>query len=369
LSDIQSILAAAQKQTLLTKALVEAAPFPDLRSFLNDGRRSGTVHRHSPFIVEGLALIDLRHKSPSIDVSSDMAREYFNDLLWFLAVAEEKSFTRAAAKLGVTQSTLSHTIKRLETRMGIRLLTRTTRSVATTQAGERLRHSLAPRVAEIEAEIAALMEFRDKPAGTVRLTLSDHAFESVVWPKLRPMLAGYPDIKLELSIDNGLRNIVEDGFDAGVRLGESVEQDMIAARIGSDWRMVAVASPDYFIAHPAPRHPRELIRHNCINMRQARGGGLYAWEFEKDGQELRVRVDGQLTFNTSYAMVDAALKGYGIAFLPESLVERHIVSGHLVQALEDWCPKFPGYYVYYPSRRQNLPAFKAIIDALRHEEP
>lgn len=295
-----------------------------------------------------------------------MARQDFNDLLWFLAVAEEKSFTRAAAKLGVTQSTLSHTIKRLETRMGIRLLMRTTRSVATTEAGERLRQSLAPRVAEIEAEIAALMEFRDKPAGTIRLTLSDHAFDSLVWPKLRPALATYPDIKLELSIDNGLRNIVEDGFDAGVRLGESVEKDMIAVRIGPDWRMVAAASPDYFDAHPTPRHPQELIQHNCMNMRQTRGGGLYAWEFEKDGHELRVRVDGQLTFNASYAMVDAALKGYGIAFVPEDLVERHIASGKLVQVLDDWCPKFPGYYVYYPSRRQNLPAFKVIIDALRY---
>lgn len=297
-----------------------------------------------------------------------MAREDFNDLLWFLAVAEEKSFTRAAAKLGIAQSTLSHTIKRLETGMGIRLLTRTTRSVATTEAGERLRQSLAPRVAEIEAEIAALMEFRDKPAGTIRLTLSDHAFDSLVWPKLRPMLAAYPDIKLEFSIDNGLRNIVEDGFDAGVRLGESVEKDMIAIRIGPDWRMVAVASSDYFAAHPAPRHPQELIGHNCMNMRQARGGGLYGWEFEKDGQELRVRVDGQLTFNASYAMVDAALKGYGIAFVPEDLVARYIASGDLIQVLDDWCPKFAGYYVYYPSRRQNLPAFKAVVDALRYGE-
>ncbi|PSJ64273.1 LysR family transcriptional regulator [Kumtagia ephedrae] len=297
-----------------------------------------------------------------------MAKEDFNDLLWFLAVAEERSFTRAAAKLGITQSTLSHTIKRLETRMGIRLLMRTTRSVATTEAGERLRQSLAPRFAEIETEIAALMEFRDKPAGSIRLTLSDHGFESIVWPKLGPVLAAYPDIKLELSIDNGLRNIVEDGFDAGIRLGESVEKDMIAVRIGPDWRMVAVASPDYFAAHPAPLHPQELIGHNCMNMRQTRGGGLYAWEFEKDGQELRVRVDGQLTFNTSYAMVDAALKGYGIAFVPESLVERLVASGELVQVLDDWCPKFPGYYIYYPSRRQNLPAFKVIVDALRYGE-
>ncbi|WP_159714219.1 LysR family transcriptional regulator [Geminicoccus flavidas] len=297
-----------------------------------------------------------------------MAKENFNDLLWFLAVAEEKSFTRAAAKLGITQSTLSHTIKRLETRMGIRLLTRTTRNVTTTEAGERLRQSLAPRLAEIETEIAALMEFRDKLAGTIRLTLSDHALQSVVWPKLLPVLSNYPDIKLELSIDNGLRNIVEDGFDAGVRLGESVEKDMIAVRIGPDWRLVAVASPTYFAERPLPRHPQELVSHNCINHRQARGGGLYAWEFEKDGQELRVRVDGQLTFNTSLAMVDAAVKGYGIAFLPEDLVERSIALGDLVQVLDDWCPKFAGYYIYYPSRRQNLPAFKVVVDALRLEE-
>lgn len=295
-----------------------------------------------------------------------MAREDFNDLLWFLAVADERSFTKAAAKLGITQSTLSHTIKRLETRMGLRLLTRTTRSVAPTEAGERLRQSLAPRVAEIEAEIAALMELRDKPAGSIRITLSDHALNSVVWPKLRPILSGYPDIKLELSIDNGLRNIVEDGFDAGIRLGESVEKDMIAVRVGPDWRLVAVASPGYIATHPVPRHPQDLIGHNCINMRQATAGGLYTWEFAKDGQDLRVRVDGQLTFNTSYAMIDATLQGYGIAYLPEDLVDRHIASGDLILVLDDWSPKFSGYYIYYPSSRQNLPAFKVIVGALRY---
>jgi DNA-binding transcriptional LysR family regulator len=297
-----------------------------------------------------------------------MASEDFNDLLWFLAVAEERSFTRAAAKLGITQSTLSHTIKGLETRMGIRLLTRTTRSVATTDAGERLRQSLAPRVAEIEAEIAALMAFRDKPAGNIRLTLSDHAFDTLVWPKLRPVLAVYPDIKLEFSIDNGLRNIVEDGFDAGVRLGESVEKDMVAVRIGADWRLVAVASPEYLAKHAHPKHPHDLLAHNCINMRQARAGGLYGWEFEKDGQELRVRVSGQLTFNNSYVMIDAAVNGYGIAYVPANIVERHIASGLLVQVLDDWSPFFDGYFLYYPSRRQNLPAFKVIVDALRHRD-
>lgn len=295
-----------------------------------------------------------------------MAREDFNDLLWFLAVAEEKSFTRAAAKLGITQSTLSHTIKRLETRMGIRLLTRTTRSVATTEAGERLRLSLGPRVAEIEAEIDSLMEFRDKPAGTVRLTLSDHAYETLVWPKLRPVLSAYPDVKVEFSLDNGFRNIVEDGFDAGIRLGESVEKDMIAVRIGPDWRLVAVASPSYFKDRAVPTHPQELLGHNCIGMRQDRAGGLYAWEFEKDGQELRVRVDGQLTYGTSMAMIDAAARGYGIAYVPEDLVTQQIACGALRAVLDEWCTPFPGYYIYYPSRRQNLPAFRVIVDALRH---
>lgn len=297
-----------------------------------------------------------------------MAKQDFSNLLWFLAVAEERSFTKAAAKLGIAQSTLSHTIKQLEDRMGIRLLTRTTRNVAPTEAGERLRQTLAPRVSEIETEIAALMAFRDKPAGKIRITLSDHALNSLVWPKLRPVLAAYPDIKLEFSVDNGLRNIIEDGFDAGIRLGESVEKDMIAIRIGPDWRMVAVASPIYLEAHPLPAHPQDLIGHNCINMRQATAGGLYAWEFGKDGQDLRVRVDGQLTFNTSYAMIDAALNGLGIAFLPEDLVETHIASEGLVLLLDEWSPKFAGYYVYYPSRRQNLPAFKVIVDKLRHRD-
>ena len=297
-----------------------------------------------------------------------MARERFNDLLWFLAVAEERSFTRAAAKLGIAQSTLSHTIKRLETRMGIRLLTRTTRNVALTEAGERLRQSLAPRIAEIEAEISALTAYREKPAGRVRITLSDHALQTLVWPKLRPVLASYPDISIELSVDNGFRDIVEDGFDAGIRLGESIAQDMIAVRIGPDWRMDAVASPDYLARHGAPQHPKDLVKHDCINMRQTEGGGLYAWEFAKDGQDLRVRVEGQLTFNNSYAMIDAALGGFGIAYLPEDIVATHIMAGELVLILEDWSPFFAGYYIYYPSRRQNLPAFKVVVDALRSLE-
>jgi DNA-binding transcriptional LysR family regulator len=290
----------------------------------------------------------------------------FNHLTWFRIVAEERSFTKAAARIGVAQSTLSHTIKQLEARMGIRLLTRTTRNVATTVAGERLLRTITPRMAEIEEEIGALMEFRDKPSGSIKLTLSDHALESVVWPKLKSILKDYPDISVELLLDSTFRNIVEEGFDAGVRLGESIEKDMIAVRIGPDWRLVAVASPDYLDAHGVPEHPKDLVRHICINMRHETAGGLYAWEFAKDGEELRVRVDGQLTFNNSYAMIDAALNGYGIAYVPENIVERQIASGELVQVLDDWSPFFDGYYLYYPSRRQNLPAFKVIVDALRH---
>ncbi|MGJ4946237.1 LysR family transcriptional regulator [Bradyrhizobium sp. HKCCYLS1011] len=296
-----------------------------------------------------------------------MSNPDFNDLLWFLAVAKERSFTKAAARLGIAQSTLSHTIKRLEDQMGIQLLMRTTRSVGLTEAGERLRQSLAPRITEIEADIADLMAFRDKPSGRIRLTLSDHALRSVVWPKLRRVLENYPDIKLELNLDSGFRNIVEEGFDAGVRLGESVEKDMIAVRIGPDWRLVAVASPRYFAAHGVPDHPHDLVRHNCIGRRQERSGGLYAWEFGKGGQELRVKVDGQLTLNNSYEMIDAALDGYGIAYLPENIVQQHIASGQLILTLDEWSPTFDGYYIYYPSRRQNSPAFRIIVDALRHK--
>lgn len=294
-----------------------------------------------------------------------MARTDLNQLTWFQAVAEERSFTKAAAKLGISQSTLSHTIKQLEERMGIRLLTRTTRNVATTIAGERLLQTIAPRIGEIEDEIAALMAFREKPSGSIRLTLSDHALESVVWPKLKPVLSAYPDISVELILDSSFRNIVEEGFDAGVRLGESVEKDMIAVRIGPDWRLVAVASPAYLEGHAAPGHPQDLVRHICINMRHETAGGLYAWEFEKHGQALRVRVNGQLTFNNSYAMIDAAVNGYGIAYVPENIVKGHIASGVLVQVLDNWSPLFDGYFLYYPSRRQNLPAFKVIVEALR----
>jgi DNA-binding transcriptional LysR family regulator len=294
-----------------------------------------------------------------------MPREDFNDLLWFLAVAEDRSFTKAAAKLGITQSTLSHTIKRLENRLGLRLFTRTTRSVSLTEAGDRLFYALLPSIKAIREQLEALSDLRDKPSGTVRITLSDHALETVAWPKLEPVLKAYPEIRVELSRDNGLRNIVEDGFDAGVRLGESIEKDMIAVRIGSDWRMLVVASPDYLADKSMPQHPQDLLGHNCINMRQATAGGLYTWEFEKSGQELRVRVAGQLTFNSSYPMVQAAVKGLGIAYVPEDLVGTQLASGELLTLLDDWTPPFPGYYLYYPSRHQNSPAFRVVVDALR----
>ncbi|MNS63901.1 HTH-type transcriptional regulator DmlR [compost metagenome] len=295
-----------------------------------------------------------------------MAGPDLNQLTWFQIVAEERSFTKAAARIGVAQSTLSHAIRQLEARLGIRLLTRTTRSVAPTAAGERLLQTITPRLAEIEQEIESLTSVRDSPAGSIRLTLSDHALDSVVWPKLKPVLAAYPDIKVELILDSTFRNIVEERFDAGVRLGESVEKDMIAVRIGPDWRLVAVASPGYLAERGRPQHPKDLIAHACINMRHESSGSLYAWEFEKDGQALRVRVDGQVTFNNSYAMIDAAVSGLGIAYVPEDIVASRIASGELVLILADWSPLFDGYFLYYPSRRQNLAAFQIIVDALRY---
>jgi DNA-binding transcriptional LysR family regulator len=295
-----------------------------------------------------------------------MLREDVKDLLWFIEVAREQSFTKAAANLGTSQSTLSHTIKKLEARLGVRLLTRTTRSVATTEAGERLLQSLSPRFEGIEADLADLVTFREKPSGTVRLTLSDHALQTTVWPKLSRVLSDNPDVKVELYSDNGMRNIVEERFDAGVRLGESVDKDMIAVRIGPDWRLRAVASPEYLVRHGIPNMPQDLVSHICINTRQATWGGFYAWEFEKDGRELRVRVNGQLSFNSSISQIDAAVKGYGIAYIPEDLVEGHIRSGELQAILDDWSEPFTGYHLYYPSRRQMSPAMALIVNALRH---
>jgi DNA-binding transcriptional LysR family regulator len=291
--------------------------------------------------------------------------ENFNDLATFAVVAQEKSFTKAAAKLGVSPSALSQSIRGLEERLGLRLLTRTTRSVSTTEAGERVLTTVAPRFEEIKAELMALSELRDKPAGTVRITCSEHAAETVLWPRLAPVLRAYPDLKLELYIDHSFVDIAAERFDAGVRLGESLEKDMVAIRIGPDGRLVVVAAPSYFDQHPIPQMPQDLMKHSCINLRLATQGGLYPWEFEKNKRPLHVRVDGQLIFNSLRPIVAAALAGFGMAFLPEDSVRDNILSGKLVQVLDDWCPPFSGYHLYYPSRRQTSPAFQIVADALR----
>lgn len=294
-----------------------------------------------------------------------MARRNLNDLLAFVAVAREGSFTRAAAQLGVSQSALSHTMRGLEERLGIRLLTRTTRSVSPTEAGERLLQSLGPRFDEIEAELDALTELREKPAGTVRITSGWHALTGILWPKLAPLLRAYPDIRIEFDVSASLKDIVAERFDAGVRLGEQVEKDMIAVPIGPKVRMAAVAAPAYFETRKKPKTPHELTEHRCINLRLPTHGGLYAWEFERNGRELNVRVDGQLVFNTSPDIVTAARDGFGIAFLPEDELESELKAGRLVRVLDDWCPPFPGYHLYYPSRRHPSPAFSLVVDALR----
>lgn len=295
-----------------------------------------------------------------------MARQNFNDLLAFVAVARERSFTRAAAQLGVSQSALSHTIRGLETRLGLRLLTRNTRSVAPTEAGQRLLDSVGSRFDEIEHELAALTELRSKPAGRVRITTGEHALGSILWPKLGPLLRDYPDIQLEFDVSYGLKDIVAERFDAGVRLGEQVAKGMIAVRIGPDLRMAAVASPGYFARRRRPKTPQDLTEHCCINLRLPTYGGLYAWEFERRGRKLNVRVDGQCVFNTAPPVVAAAMAGAGIAFLPEDEFPAALASGALVRVLEDWCPPFPGYHLYYPSRRQPGSAFAMIVEALRY---
>ncbi|HEX2134623.1 MAG TPA: LysR family transcriptional regulator, partial [Microvirga sp.] len=282
-----------------------------------------------------------------------MPRENLKDLIAFLAVARERSFTRAAAQLGVSQSALSHTIRGLEARLGLRLLTRTTRSVAPTEAGERLLRTVGPRLEEIDAELAALTELREKPAGTIRITTHEHAADAVLWPALVRFLPDYPDIRVEIVIDYGLTDIVAERFDAGVRSGEQVAKDMIAVRIGPDLRMAVVGAPSYFARRPRPRSPQDLTAHTCINLRLPTYGGLYAWEFEKDGHELRVRVEGQLVFNSSTRILSAALAGFGLAYLPEDQVRTHLAEGRLVRVLADWCPPFSGYHLYYPSRRQH----------------
>lgn len=295
-----------------------------------------------------------------------MARNHLDDLQAFLEVARERSFTRAAAKLGLSPSALSHTIRALEERLRVRLLTRTTRSVSPTDAGARLIETIGPRFEEIETELEALSEYRDKPTGTIRITAGDHAARTVLWPRLDPFLYEFPDIRIEVNIESALTDIVAERYDAGVRLGEQVARDMIAVRIGPDWRMAIVASPSYFATRPPPATPHELTGHNCINLRLLTYGGLYAWEFERNGQKLNVRVDGQLVFNSSTPMLTAALAGHGLACVPEDMAELYIAEGRLQRALEDWCPLFAGYHLYYPSRRQSSPAFSAVVEALRY---
>ena len=295
-----------------------------------------------------------------------MVRENLNDVLAFLAVARDRSFTRAAAKLGVSQSALSHTIRGLEARLGLRLLARTTRSVAPTEAGERLLRALGPRFDEIEAELAGLGELRDKPAGTIRITSGEHAAEAILWPALAKLLPRYPDIKVELNIDYGLTDIVAERYDAGVRLGEQVAKDMIAVRIGPDFRMAVVGAPSYFARRPKPKHPQDLTAHDCINIRLPTYGSIYTWEFEKRGRALKVRVEGQLVFNNIALRVNAALAGLGLAYLSEDQVQEHVAEGRLVRVLGDWCSPFSGYHLYYPSRRQAAPAFALLVEALRY---
>lgn len=298
-----------------------------------------------------------------------MIKRNLNDLLSFVAVAREGTFTRAAAQLGVTQSALSQSISGLEARLQIRLLTRTTRSVSPTAAGERLLNAIGNRFDEIEAELDELSALRDKPSGTVRITCGDHIQRTLLLPRLTPLLLEYPDIKVEFDINYGFRDIVADRFDAGVRLGDTIDKDMIAVPIGPPVRMAVVAAPAYFAAHPKPRNPRDLVDHNCINMRMQSGGGLYAWDFQRKDRHVNIRVDGQLIFNTSPNIVDAALAGLGIAWLPEEEFAPHIEEGRLLRVLENWCPPFPGYYLYYPNRRQPSPAFSLVVDALRYTRP
>ena len=294
--------------------------------------------------------------------------ENLNDLATFVAVAEERSFTRAAARLSVSQSALSQTVKGLEARLGIRLLNRTTRSVSPTPAGERLLRSLVPRLKEIDAEIAAVSELREKPAGTIRLTATENAAEAVLWPALRALLPNYPDIKVEVVIDYGLTDIVAEQVDAGVRPGETVAKDMIAVPIGPPMRMAVVGSPAYLAKRPPPRTPQDLTNHDCINLRLPARRGIYAWEFERNGRELKVRVEGQLVFNTVALILNAALEGFGLAYLTEQQVAPRLDNGDLVRVLANWCPPFSGYHLYYPNRRQPSAAFSMLVEALRYQQ-
>ncbi|MBS0995926.1 LysR family transcriptional regulator [Gluconobacter cerinus] len=294
-----------------------------------------------------------------------MRREELGSLTMFMAVADEGSFTKAAGKLGISQSALSHSLRRLEARLGLRLLTRTTRSVAPTLAGERLIETLRPALEDIDQKLAALTELRERPAGNVRITASSHAARTVLWPAIDRLTAENPDINVEINVESGLVDIVAERYDAGIRLGERLEQDMIAMSISPRLRMAAVASPSYLTGKTIPATPYDLAQHNCINLRLPTSGGLYAWEFERDGKEIKVKANGQLVFNDINLIVEAAVAGHGIAFMLEDHVKDHLASGALVQILEEWCDPFDGYYLYYPSRRQRSPAFSLLLDALR----
>lgn len=295
-----------------------------------------------------------------------MRRGQFDDLQALIAVVREGSFTRAAAKLGLSQSAVSQTVRSIEERLGVRLLTRTTRSVSLTEAGERLVRTVQPRFEEIEAELEALSGLREKAAGTVRITAGNHAIETVLWPKLKKFLPEYPDIKVEIAVDYGLTDIVAERFDAGVRWGEQVAKDMIGVRIGPDLRFVVVGTKLYFAERRRPQDPHDLIQHNCINQRLPTYGGTYAWEFEKDGRELKVRVDGQLVFNDIFQILQASVAGLGLAFVPEDLARPYLASGHLIPVLEDWCSPWSGYHLYYPHRSISSPAFALLVEALRY---
>lgn len=295
-----------------------------------------------------------------------MSRENFSDLLAFVQVVRAGSFTRAAARLGVSPSALSHAIRGLEARLGVQLLTRTTRSIATSEAGERLFLSVAARFDEIDAELAAVQEQRDKPSGSVRITTAEHAANSVLWPKLAPLMRDYPDLRIEICIDYTLADIVAQRYDAGVRLGDQVAKDMIAVRIGPDLRIAVVGTPGYFASRPAPLTPHALAAHNCINLRLATHGELLPWDFDKDGKTLKFRVTGQWTFNSGAPIVRAALAGHGLAFVPEDMVLEHLAAGRLIRVLDDWCQPYPGYHLYYPNRRRASRALTLVVDALRH---
>jgi DNA-binding transcriptional LysR family regulator len=296
-----------------------------------------------------------------------MSRANLNDLQAFVVITREGSFTRAAAQLGVSQSALSHTMRALEARLGVRLLTRTTRSVSTTEAGQRLYLSMAPRFEEIELELAAVSEFRDTPAGNVRISASEHAANNILWPKLLKVLPDYPDIKVEITVDYALSDIVAQRYDAGVRLGDQVAKDMIAVPVGPQLRMAVVGSPEYFKKRPAPKVPGDLAEHNCINLRLPTHGSLLQWDFEKGGHELKARVEGQWTFNSSVPILRAAVAGCGLGFLPEDMVSKELADGSLVRVLEDWCQPFSGYHLYYPNRREQSSAFGVVVDALRYK--